>query len=264
MRSSRRTRPEVLTLEGRTLMSGTSARAPATAEHSARPAHGISVVLNGRTTDLVKVDKQGIAHVTGSGHMSGLGQVSISGTVNTKAENALLATPGELYANLVISTPKGEINVHVTPGTLGLNPFAQPVHMQYALAGGTGAFHHATGKGLVDVNLYQAIPSNLTALKQMGVRVDFAKERLQSRRSWPGFSSGWVVASRAGGFSSRDFAAIGCWAVPSRPARQNGKRTKTVRFYFRRIANSADSLRVTPRIRSETWGEYKGQAKPDA
>ena len=94
MRSSRRTRPEVLTLEGRTLMSGARAHAPATAEHSARPAHGISVVLNGRTTDLVTVDKQGIAHVTGSGHMSGLGPVSISGTVNTKAENALLATPG--------------------------------------------------------------------------------------------------------------------------------------------------------------------------
>ena len=73
--------------------------------------------------------------------MSGLGPVSISGTVNTKAENALLATPGLLYADLVISTPKGQINVHVTPGTIGLNPFAQPVHMQYALAGGTGAFH---------------------------------------------------------------------------------------------------------------------------
>ena len=172
MRSSRRTRPQVLTLEGRTLMSGAGAHAPATAEHSARPAHGISVVLNGRSTDLVKVDKQGIAHVTGSGHMSGLGPVSISGTVNTKAENALLATPGQLYANLVISTPKGQINVHVTPGTLGLNPFAQPVHMQYALAGGTGAFHRATGKGLVDVNLYQAIPTTLTALKQMGVQVD--------------------------------------------------------------------------------------------
>ena len=158
MRCSLRMRPQVLTLEGRTLMSGASTHAPATAEHRARPAHGISVVLNGRTTDLVTVDKKGIAHVTGSGHMSGLGPVSISGTVNTKAENALLATPGLLYANLVISTPKGEINVHVTPGTIGLNPFAQPVHMQYSLAGGTGAFHHAVGKGLVDVNLYQAIP----------------------------------------------------------------------------------------------------------
>jgi hypothetical protein len=172
MRSSRRTRPEVLTLEGRTLMSGASAHAPATAEHSARRAHGISIVLNGRSTDLVTVDKQGIAHITGSGHMSGLGPVSISGTVNTKAENALLATAWLLYADLVISTPKGQINVHVTPGTIGLDPFAQPVHMQYALAGGTGAFHRATGKGLVDVNLYQAIPSNLTALKQMGAQVD--------------------------------------------------------------------------------------------
>ena len=172
MRSSRRTRPELLMLEGRTMMSSARAHRPATAEHAARPAHGISIVLNGRSTDLVTVDKQGIAHITGSGHMSGLGPVSISGTVNTKAENALLATPGRLYADLVISTHKGQIKVHVTPGTIGLNPFAQPVHMQYALAGGTGAFHRATGKGLVDVNLYQAIPSNLTALKQMGVQVD--------------------------------------------------------------------------------------------
>jgi hypothetical protein len=172
MRSSRRTRPEVLTLEGRTLMSGGRAHGPAAVEHKARPAHGISVVLNGRSTDLVTVDKKGIAHVTGSGRMAGLGRVTISGTVNTKAENTLLATPWLLYADLVISTRRGQINVHVTPGTIGLNPFAQPVHMQYALAGGTGAFHRATGKGLVDVNLYQAIPTNLAALKQMGVQVD--------------------------------------------------------------------------------------------
>lgn len=172
MRSSRRIRPEVLTLEGRTLMSGAGAHGPAAFEHKARPAHGISVVLNGRSTDLVTVDKKGIAHVTGSGRMAGLGPVTISGTVNTKAENALLATPWLLYADLVISTRRGQINVHVTPGTIGLNPFAQPVHMQYALAGGTGAFRRARGKGLVDVNLYQAIPTNLAALKQLGVQVD--------------------------------------------------------------------------------------------
>ncbi len=202
MRSSRRTRPEVLTLEGRTLMSGVSAHAPATAEHSVRPAHEIPIVLNGRSTDLVTVDKQGIAHITGSGHMSALGPVSISGTVNTKAENALLATPWLLYADLVISTPKGQINVHVTPGTIGLNPFAQPVHMQYALAGGTGAFHLATGEGRVDVNLYQAIPSNLDALKQMGVQVDTVGVKF-ALHFFPGHLNQW------GNFASMWYGIIG-------------------------------------------------------
>jgi hypothetical protein len=172
MRSSRRARPQVLTLEGRSLMSGASAQAPAVAEHAARAVHRLPVVLNGRSTDLVTVDRQGIAHITGSGRMSGLGRVTISGTVNTKAENALLETPWLLYADLEIETSKGQINVHVTPGTIGLNPFAQPVHMQYSVAGGTGVFRRATGKGLVDVSLYQAIPTNLAQLKQMGVQVD--------------------------------------------------------------------------------------------
>jgi len=220
MRSSRRTRPEVLTLEGRTLMSGASAHAPATAEHSARPAHGISIVLNGRSTDLVTVDKQGIAHITGSGRMSGLGPVSISGTVNTKAENALLATPWLLYADLVISTHKGQINVHVSPGTIGLNPFAQPVHMQYALAGGTGAFDRATGKGLVDVNLYQAIPSNLTALKQMGVQVDTVGVKF-ALHFHPGHLNQW------GNFASTWYGIIGALVKKSdAPSKHHHKTVK--------------------------------------
>jgi hypothetical protein len=220
MRSSRRIRPEVLTLEGRTLMSGAGAHAPASAEHRARPAHGISIVLNGRSTDLVKVDKQGIAHVTGSGHMSGLGPVSISGTVNTKAENVLLATPGRLYANLAISTHKGQINVHITPGTIGLNPFAQPVHMQYFLAGGTGAFRRATGKGLVDVNLYQAIPSNLAALKQMGVQVDTVGVKF-ALHFHPGHLNQW------GNFAGMWYGIIGSLVKKSNaPSSHHHKTTK--------------------------------------
>lgn len=172
MRSSRRARPQVLTLEGRSLMSGASAQAPAVAAHVARPVHGHPVVLNGRSTDLVTVNRKGIAHVTGSGRISGLGRVTITGTVNTKAENSLLSSPWLLYADLEIATPKGQINVHVTPGTIGLNPFAQPVHMQYSVEGGTGAYRHATGKGLVDLSLYQAIPTTLSQLKQMGVQID--------------------------------------------------------------------------------------------
>lgn len=172
MRSSRRACPRVLTLEGRTLLSAASPQAPAVAAHVARAVHGYPVVLNGHTTDLVTVDRQGLAHVTGSGRMAGLGPVTITGTVNTKAENSLLSSPWLLYADLIISTQKGQIDVHVTPGTIGLDPFSQPVHMQYSVHGGTGAFRHATGKGLVDLSLYQAIPTTLSALKQMGVQID--------------------------------------------------------------------------------------------
>jgi hypothetical protein len=220
MRTSRRTRLEVLTLEGRTLMSGAPAGTPTTAVHSTRPAHGISVVLNGRSAELVTVDKQGIAHITGSGHMSGLGPVSISGTVNTKAENALLATAWLLYADLVINTPKGQLNVHVTPGTIGLNPFAQPVHMQYVLAGGSGAFRHDRGKGLVDVSLYQAIPTNLSALKQMGVQVDTVGVKF-SLHFHPGHLNQW------GNFASMWYGIIGNLVKKSSaPAKHPHKTTK--------------------------------------
>lgn len=176
MRARRRTRPQVTTLEGRTLMSAaptpTPTPAPAVAAHPAHRVHGLSVVLNGRTTDLVKAEAHGIAVVTGKGRFSGLGRVTVSSTVNTKSETPLLSSPWLLYADLVLTTPRGEINVHVTPGTIGLNPFAQPVHLQYAIQGGTGAFRHATGKGLVDLTLDQPIPTTLSQLKQMGTEVD--------------------------------------------------------------------------------------------
>ena len=189
MRPSRRARPQVLSLEGRSLMSGASAHVPAVDAHVAR-VHGHPVELNGRSTDLVTVNRQGIAHITGSGRMTGMGPVTITGTVNTKAENVLLSSPWLLYADLVISSRKGQINVHVTPGTIGLNPFSQPVHMQYSLAGGTGAFRHATGKGLVDLSLYQSIPTNLSELKQMGVQIDTVGVRF-SLHFHPGHLNQW-------------------------------------------------------------------------
>jgi hypothetical protein len=178
-------------------MSGASSQATAVAAHVARAVHGHRVVLNGRTTNLVTVDRQGIAHVTGTGRMSGLGSVTISGTVNAKAENSLLSSPWLLYADLVITSPKGQIDVHVTPGTIGLNPFSQPVHLQYSAHGGTGAFRHATGTGLVNLSLYQAIPTNLTQLKQMGVQIDTVGVRfaLDFQRGhldqWGNFAGMW-------------------------------------------------------------------------
>lgn len=171
MRPSRRAHPQVLTLEGRPLMSAATPHA-AEAAHVARPAHGHPVILNGRTTNLVVAGKVGPAHVTGGGHVSGLGHVNVTSTIKTKAETPLLASPWLLYADLVITTKRGEINVHVTPGTIGLDPFAQPFHLQYVIQGGTGAFRHATGKGLVDLTLDQPVPTTLAGLKQLGDQLD--------------------------------------------------------------------------------------------
>ena len=50
------------------------------------------------------------------------GPVTVSGTVDTNAENSVLPTPWLLYADLVITRPRGQVNVHVTPGTIGLTP----------------------------------------------------------------------------------------------------------------------------------------------
>jgi hypothetical protein len=154
-------------------------------------------VLDGKTTNLVVADKKGIAHISGSGHMSALGKITVSGAVNSKAETPLLASPWLLYANLVISTKKGEINVHVTPGSIGLNPLAQPFHLQYSVAGGTGSFRHAHGKGLVDLTLAQAVPTTLSGLKQMGVQIDNQGIRFALHfhpghiSQWGNFSSMW-------------------------------------------------------------------------
>jgi hypothetical protein len=178
-------------------MAGDLPQAPAVAAHVAHRAHGLSVILNGRTTNLVIVDRQGLAHVTGSGKISGLGRITVTGTVNSKAETPLLSSPWLLYADLEIVTSKGQINVHVTPGTIGLNPFAQPFHLQYSIEGGTGAFRHATGKGLVDLSLYQAVPTTLAQLQQLGKQVDTQGVRFSLHfhpghlNQWGNFASMW-------------------------------------------------------------------------
>ena len=171
------------------------------------------VVLNGHTLNLVIAAKNDIVQVTGSGHMAGLGKVTLTSSVNSKAERSLLVQPWLLYANAVISTPRGQINVKVTPGTIGINPFAQPVHLQYAINGGTGEFKHATGKGLVDLSLFQAIPRTLDELKQMGTQLDTKGIRFKLRfhpghlNQWGNFASVWypiiqTVAKASSGVSS--------------------------------------------------------------
>jgi hypothetical protein len=171
-------------------MSGASAQVPTAAADVAHPVHGQPVLLNGRTTNLVIADRKGIAQITGSGRLSGLGRVTITGSVNSKAETPLLSSPWLLYADLEIVTAKGQINVHATPGTIGLNPFAQPFHLQYSVQGGTGAFRHATGKGLLDLTLAQSVPTNLAELKQMGVQLDTQGIRF-SLHFHPGHLSQW-------------------------------------------------------------------------
>jgi hypothetical protein len=159
--------------------------------------HKRPVTLNGRTVNLVIANKNGIAQVTGSGHLSGLGRVTISSAVNSHTERSLLESPWLLYANAVITSPKGQLNVRVTPGTIGINPFSQPVHLQYSVQGGTGAFRNATGKGLVDLSLFQAIPETLPALKEMGNQLDTQGIRFALHfhpghlNQWGNFASVW-------------------------------------------------------------------------
>lgn len=214
MRNARRARPEVVTLEGRTLMSA------APLPHRVEAAHVShvrvkkhTVVLDGNTLNVVIANKNGIAQVTGSGRMAGLGKVTITSAVNSHTERSLLVEPWLLYANAVISTRKGQIDAKVTPGTIGINPFAQPVHLQYAINGGTGEFKHATGKGLVDLSLFQAIPQTLAELKQMGNQLDTTGIRFKLKfhpghlNQWGNFANVWypiiqTVARASAGVSS--------------------------------------------------------------
>ena len=89
-------------------------------------------------------------------------------TISSQGEKPLLATPWLLHADVELATPKGEIDVRISPGTIGLDPFAQPVHLQYTIIGGTGAYENAAGKGLVDLRLYQGIPKTPAEFKQAG------------------------------------------------------------------------------------------------
>lgn len=149
-------------------MAGSPIHAPAVAAQVPPRGHTNLITLRGRTTALVIADQQGIAHVTGSGRLSELGPVTLTSTVDSHSERPLLSTPSLLHADVVITNPKGQVNVRITLGTLGMNPFAQPVHLQYFVQGGTGAYRNAAGKGMVDLTLFQPIPTTLDKLKQMG------------------------------------------------------------------------------------------------
>ena len=142
--------------------------APAVALGTAHRTHRHAIALIGMTTNLVTTDHASIAHITGHGHLAKLGSVTITSVIDSKGERPLLSTPWLLHADLVIASPKGQVNVRISPGTIGLNPFAQPVHLQYAIQGGTGAFRNAAGKGLVDLRLFQAIPTSASGLKALG------------------------------------------------------------------------------------------------
>jgi hypothetical protein len=214
MRTARRARPEVVTLEGRTLMSAAPLHHRVEAAHVSHVrVHKHPMVLNGNTLNVVIANKNGIAQVTGSGRMSGLGKVTITSAVNSHTERSLLVQPWLLYANAVISSRRGQVDVKVTPGTIGINPFAQPVHLQYAINGGTGEFKNATGKGLVDLSLFQAIPRTLDELKQMGNQLDTTGIRFKLKfhpghlNQWGNFASVWypiiqTVAKASAGVSS--------------------------------------------------------------
>ena len=117
-------------------------------------------------------DHKGIVQITGSGHLSGLGPITLASTIDSHSERPLLSTPWLLHADVVITSPKGQVNVRISPGPIGVNPFAQPVRLQYSVQGGTGAFRNATGTGMVDLTLFQPIPTTLGQLKEMGNQLE--------------------------------------------------------------------------------------------
>ena len=126
------------------------------------------VALIGMTKAVVTADRKGIAHITGDGRLAKLGKVTVSSAIDSKLQKPLLATPWLLHADLTLNTPQGQLNVRILPGTLGIDPFAQPIHLKYVASGGTGAYKNAYGEGLVDLRLTQSIPRDAAGLKAMG------------------------------------------------------------------------------------------------
>jgi hypothetical protein len=140
----------------------------ATPTRAAHRVHKHEIVLLGTTTNVVTADKKSLVHISGDGHIKQLGSVTLTSAISSQSEKPLLATPWLLHADVDLGTPKGEVDVRISPGTIGLDPFSQPVHLQYTILGGTGAYENAAGKGLVDLRLFQGIPKTESQLKQAG------------------------------------------------------------------------------------------------
>jgi hypothetical protein len=195
VRESRRARPEVVTLEGRTLLSRVAAHAAVPAQVSKpRPHH--QVELYGTTANTVVLLPSKVVQITGSGKFGGMGPVTLTSSTDARSEKSLLQTPWLLHADAVLTNAQGTVSVRVTPGTLGLDPYAQPVHLQYTITGGTGAYAGAVGTGLVDLRLAPGMPSLnqytelYSLLKKQGVKLtlDFHPGKLNK---FGDFSSLW-------------------------------------------------------------------------
>jgi hypothetical protein len=165
-----------MTLEGRQLLSGAAAAPQVVAAHVAKRVVHHPIVLLGATSNTVVLKKKNLVEITGKGKFSKLGQATVSSTTDVRTEKALLASPWLIHIDLVLSTAKGDVSVRLTPGPIGADPFAMPVHLKYTIQGGTGSYENAVGTGLVDLKLLPGQPSLkeydqlFALLKSKGVR----------------------------------------------------------------------------------------------
>jgi len=170
MRNSRRTRPQLETLESMALLSalapvlthpGGPTLTAATAPVTPTPV-SLNGTLKGNYHVAGKVNPDtGLDYVfSGNGSIAALGHVHVTGNVHTLGN---IAT-GHADGLLVLSTPKGSLTLHLTgPERKG---FAKlPDHFKFKITNGSGKYLHDAGTGTVVVVLD---PAGTSATPQHG------------------------------------------------------------------------------------------------
>jgi hypothetical protein len=142
----RRWQPSVESLESLITLSSMPG-GPGVLAHVHMSHHAHVVALHGPLTGSLTAnptipDVGGSFTFNGSGRLRRLGETHATGTFHTPG----FISSGETTASLILTTPRGTIDVELTSGAQA--GFSGPAgSYTYTIDGGTGAFTHATGHG---------------------------------------------------------------------------------------------------------------------
>jgi hypothetical protein len=121
--------------------------APQKIQHPALAGHGQGQY----TQELVPADFGGVFDLHGSANLAGLGQVTVTGRVNSVG----FIHYGRAGGTLTFANARGSVTVQLSgPEQLGFSSLPQAFH--YRVVGATGAFKGLTGQGTLQLVLHES------------------------------------------------------------------------------------------------------------
>jgi hypothetical protein len=151
-RRTRRTQPGLEPLEGRAVLSAVH---PGVTVHPAALVQGAQYLflngqIHGTTRDVpTNPDTGATVALEGSGRLSALGQVHLSGTLHGTG----FIQQGQPGGTIRLSNARGSVTLSLVGPTQGGFTAPPSGPYRFAVQGGTGAYAHAVGTGTVDVTL---------------------------------------------------------------------------------------------------------------